>query len=64
LLSSAVTSWENSLKVPTPMGHPNLLSEDIIEEVNNEINEIGSKYNFDGYTVTLSEKNNGNKRSW
>jgi len=36
--------------------HPNLFPEDIIEEANNEINEIGGKYNFDGYTVTLSEK--------
>jgi len=43
--------------------HPDLLPEDIIEEVNNEINEIDSKYNYDGYTVTLSKKNHGNKRS-
>jgi len=36
--------------------HPNVLPEDIIELVNYEINEIGSEYNYDGYTVTLSKK--------
>jgi len=36
--------------------HPNILPEDTIEEVNNEINEIGSEYNYEGYTVTLSKK--------
>jgi len=36
--------------------HPNILPEDVIEEVNNEINEIGGEYNYDGYTVTLSKK--------
>jgi len=36
--------------------HPNILPEDTIKEVNNEINEIGGKYNYEGYTVTLSEK--------
>jgi len=36
--------------------YPDLLPEDIIGEVNNEINEIGGEYNYDGYTVTLSEK--------
>jgi len=36
--------------------HPNILPEDIIKEVNNEINEIGGEYNYEGYTVTLSKK--------
>jgi len=36
--------------------HPNTLPEDIIHEVNNAINKIGSKYNYKGFTVTLSEK--------
>jgi len=36
--------------------HPNILPKDVIEEANNEINELGSEYNYDGYTVTLSKK--------
>jgi len=36
--------------------YPDLLPKDVIKEANDEINEIGGKYNYDGYTVTLSEK--------
>jgi len=36
--------------------HPNLLPEDEIDMANDEINEISSEYNYDGYTVTLSKK--------
>jgi len=36
--------------------YPNFLPKNIIDKVNNAINEIGSKYNYEGYTVTLSEK--------
>jgi len=35
---------------------PNLLPEDVIDEVNKAINEIGGPYNYENYTVTLSEK--------
>jgi len=36
--------------------YPDFLPKDIIEEVNDVINKIGGKYNYEGYTVTLSEK--------
>jgi len=36
--------------------HPDFLPEDVIDEVNSAINEIGSKYNYENYTVTLSKK--------
>jgi len=36
--------------------YPNTLPEDVVNEVNDAINKIGSKYNYEGYTVTLSKK--------
>jgi len=38
------------------LGHPDPLSKDIIDEVNNAINEIGCEYNYENYIVTLSKK--------
>jgi len=40
----------------TDNGYPDLLQEDIIDEVNEVINEIGGPYNYENYTVTLFEK--------
>jgi len=37
--------------------HPELLPKEVIEEVNVAINEIGGKYNYENYTVSLSEYN-------
>jgi len=36
--------------------YPDLLPKNIIDKVNNAINKIGGKYNYEGYTVTLSKK--------